>query len=86
MMPGKYGPYVKWDKVNATLPKGVEPEAITLEEALVLITEKAGKSGGRKTAAPKKSTAPKAAADKKAPVGKAAEKKAAPKRKVATKG
>ncbi len=86
VMPGKYGPYVKWDKVNATLPKGVEPEAITLEEALVLITEKAGKSGGRKTAAPKKSTAPKAAADKKAPVGKAAEKKAAPKRKVATKG
>jgi len=86
VMPGKYGPYVKWDKVNATLPKGVEPEAITLEEALVLITEKAGKSGGRKTAAPKKSTAPKAAADKKAPVGKAAAKKAAPKRKVATKG
>jgi DNA topoisomerase I len=86
VMPGKYGPYVKWDKVNATLPKGVEPEAITLEEALVLITEKAGTSGGRKTAAPKKSTAPKAAADKKAPVGKAAEKKAAPKRKVATKG
>ena len=85
-MPGKYGPYVKWDKVNATLPKGVEPEAITLEEALVLITEKAGKSGGRKTAAPKKPTAPKAAADKKAPVGKAAAKKAAPKRKVATKG
>ncbi len=32
VMPGKYGPYVKWEKVNATLPKGVEPEAVTLEE------------------------------------------------------
>jgi len=47
VMAGKYGPYVKWEKVNATLPKGVEPEAVTLEEALVLIAEKAGKSGGR---------------------------------------
>ena len=63
--PGKYGPYVKWAKVNATLPKGVEPEAITLDEALVLIAEKAGKSGGKKAAKPKaaaKSAKPKAAA------------------------
>ncbi len=53
VMPGKYGPYVKWAKVNATLPKGVEPEAVTLDEALVLLAEKAGKSGkpARKTAA-----------------------------------
>ena len=65
VMPGKYGPYVKWAKVNATLPKGVEPEAITLDEALVLIAEKAGKSGGKKAAKPKaaaKSAKPKAAA------------------------
>ena len=78
MMPGKYGPYVKWEKVNATLPKGVEPEAVTLEEALVLISEKAGKSGGKKKAAPKKaSTVGKAAAKK------PAAKKAAPKKKAA---
>ncbi len=44
VMPGRYGPYVKWEKVNATLPKGVEPEAVTLDEALALIAEKAGKS------------------------------------------
>lgn len=78
VMPGKYGPYVKWEKVNATLPKGVEPEAVTLEEALVLIAEKAGKSGGKKKAAPKKAAAKPAAtkaAPKKAAVKKAPAKK-----------
>ncbi|MEN9411291.1 MAG: type topoisomerase [Pseudomonadota bacterium] len=60
VMPGKYGPYVKWAKVNATLPKGVEPEAVTLDEALALIAEKAGKSGGK--SAGKKAPARKAAA------------------------
>jgi DNA topoisomerase-1 len=54
VMPGRYGPYIKWEKVNATLPKEITPEAVTLEEALVLIAEKAGKSGGKKRAAPKK--------------------------------
>jgi DNA topoisomerase-1 len=81
VMPGRYGPYVKWDRVNATLPKGVEPEAVTLEEALVLIAEKAGKSGRRKKAAPKPA-AKKAAAKpeaKKAPARTAAPKKKAAK-------
>lgn len=40
---GRYGPYVKWEKVNATLPKETPPEAVTLEEALALITAKAPK-------------------------------------------
>ncbi len=61
VMPGRYGPYVKWGKVNATLPKGTEPEAMTLEEALPLLAAKAGKGG--KKAAPKKA-APKPAAKK----------------------
>ena len=43
VMPGRYGPYVKWGKVNATLPKDLLPEAVTLEQALALIGEKAGK-------------------------------------------
>ena len=64
---GKYGPYVNWEKVNATLPKGKDPQAVTVEEALVLIAERAAKSGGgkpaRKTPA-KKSTAKKPAAKK----------------------
>ncbi|WP_149140859.1 type I DNA topoisomerase [Gemmobacter caeruleus] len=84
VMPGRYGPYVKWEKVNATLPKDVEPEAVTLDEALALIAEKAGKSKkpARKAAAkPKADPKPKAAAKLKAdPKPKAAAKpKAAPK-------
>ncbi len=64
VMDGKYGPYVKWDKVNATLPKGTEPGDVTMEMAVELIAEKAAKSGkGRKTAA-KKPAAKKPAAKK----------------------
>jgi DNA topoisomerase-1 len=84
VMPGKFGPYVKWEKVNATLPKELTPEAVTLDEALVLIAEKAGKSGGKKKAAPKK-VAAKAAGAKKAPAKKPAAKKPAAKRPVAKK-
>jgi DNA topoisomerase-1 len=79
VMPGKFGPYVKWEKVNATLPKELTPEAVTLDEALVLIAEKAGKSGGKKKAAPKK-VAAKAAGAKKAPAKKPAAKKPAAKK------
>ncbi|MFB2604685.1 topoisomerase C-terminal repeat-containing protein, partial [Rhizobium phaseoli] len=57
---GKYGPYVNWGKVNATLPKGKDPQAITVEEALALITEKAGKAPVGKPARAK--AKPKAAA------------------------
>jgi DNA topoisomerase-1 len=61
---GRYGPYVKWGKVNATLPKETPPEAITLEAALDLIAAKAAKPGGKKKAAPVKATAKKPAAKK----------------------
>jgi DNA topoisomerase-1 len=87
VMPGKYGPYVKWEKVNATLPKGMEPEAVTLEEALALIAEKAGK-GGKKKAAPKKGAAkaaPKKAAAKTTAAKKPAAKKPAAKKPAAKK-
>ncbi|NML73997.1 type I DNA topoisomerase [Rhizobium sp. S-51] len=50
---GKYGPYINWAKVNATLPKGKDPQSVTLEEALAMIAEKAGKSGGKTTKAKK---------------------------------
>jgi DNA topoisomerase I len=52
---GKYGPYVNHGKVNATLPKDAKPEEVTLEQAVALIAERAGKapSKGRRKAAPK---------------------------------
>lgn len=45
---GKYGPYVKHGKVNATLPKDKDPESVTMEEAVALITEKAAKGKKKK--------------------------------------
>jgi DNA topoisomerase-1 len=46
---GRYGPYVNWAKVNATLPKGKDPASVTFDEALAMIAEKAGKGGGGKS-------------------------------------
>ena len=53
VMDGRYGPYVKWQKINATLPKGTEPDQVTMDMALELIAEKAAKKGGRKRGAKK---------------------------------
>lgn len=39
---GRYGPYVKQGKVLATVPKNMDPESLSLEEALTLIGAKAG--------------------------------------------
>jgi DNA topoisomerase I len=65
VMSGRYGPYVKWGKINATIPPDNTPEAITLEQALELIAARAGK-GAKKPA------------KKKAPVAKKSKKSAQP--------
>ncbi|OGT03842.1 MAG: DNA topoisomerase I, partial [Gallionellales bacterium RIFCSPLOWO2_02_58_13] len=54
---GRYGPYARHGKVNATLPKDVSPEEVTLEEALELIAAKAAKGGTGKAKAAKKPAA-----------------------------
>ncbi|WP_112320452.1 type I DNA topoisomerase [Oceanibium sediminis] len=66
VMEGRYGPYVKWEKVNATIPKETEPQDVTMELALELIAAKAPKkkAAAKKKPAAKKTTAKKPAAKK----------------------
>jgi len=59
---GRYGPYVKHGKINATIPKDQDVEQVTLEQALDWIAEKAAKKGGRRTG--RKTTVPKTAKKK----------------------
>ncbi len=80
VMGGRYGAYVKHGKTNATIPKEIKPEEITLEQALGLIAER----GGKTAAKPAKKAAKKAAAPaaRKSPAAKKAAKKM-PKKKIA---
>ncbi|TXJ16476.1 MAG: type I DNA topoisomerase [Afipia sp.] len=91
---GRYGAYVTIDGINATIPDSIEPEKLTIEEAIALIEERAAKTGGKaKRAAPKKAAKkaakPAAASDdaaapkKPAAKKKAVAKKAAPKKEAA---
>jgi DNA topoisomerase-1 len=58
---GRFGPYVKHGKTNATLPRDLEMDDITLEQALALIAAKIAKTGA-KAAKPKAEPKPKAKA------------------------
>jgi DNA topoisomerase-1 len=80
IMEGKYGPYVKWEKVNATIPKEIEPADLTMERAVELIEEKLAKSPAKRKAATKKAPAKKATAKKPAAKKPAAKKPAAKKK------
>ncbi|MEO8811409.1 MAG: type I DNA topoisomerase [Caulobacteraceae bacterium] len=58
ILAGRYGPYIKHEATNANVPKGADPLALSLEEALALLAAREGapagrKKGGRKPAARK---------------------------------
>ena len=71
---GRYGPYITDGVVNASLPRGVEPDAIAMAEAVSLLAARAERVGSKPKRAPR-GGAKKAAAPKK--------EKAAPKKKKA---
>jgi DNA topoisomerase I len=63
---GRYGPYVKLGKVNATIPSSIEPSSLSLDQALQLIVARAEKiaaDGGGKPKRGAKKPAKKAAND-----------------------
>ena len=81
IMDGRFGPYVSWNGVYATIPKGTDPQSLTADEALALLAAKVAKGGGKKPvkkAAPRKAKAEESGeAEKKAPAKKPAAKKPA---------
>lgn len=64
---GRFGPYVQHGKLRATLPKSQEPESLTMEQALELLSAKAAKDApAKKTKATSKASAKKATTSTKA--------------------
>jgi DNA topoisomerase I len=75
---GRYGPYVSHGGVNATLPRDIEPETATLEQAIELLGARSkGKGKAKEAAKPNKAKPDKA---KPAPAAKRAKKKGPPSR------
>ncbi len=48
VMKGKFGPYVKYKTINATIPDSFDPETIELDEAIELIDKKMDKKPKKK--------------------------------------
>jgi len=83
VLSGRYGPYIKHENTNANVPKGADPAALTMEEAVALLAAREEKGGGKKKPARKAAAAKKAPDPGTANVVKA--KKPAAKKKAATK-
>src|SRR6185437_15980858 len=67
VLSGRYGPYIKHGATNANVPRGTDPQAVTLDQAVALLAERAAKGGGGKkkpARATKAKAAPKAAGAK----------------------
>ena len=67
---GRYGPYVKHQRVNASLPKDKSIESVTLEEALFLLSERATKKAPKAKAKAKPKAKTAATTAKKKPASK----------------
>jgi DNA topoisomerase-1 len=82
VLDGRFGPYITDGSVNASVPRGTDPESVTLEQAVELLRERAARAPAKRTA--KKTTARKSTA-KKATAKKSTAKKATAKKSAAKK-
>jgi len=74
IMSGRFGPYVKHGSTNANVPRGADPQALTMDEAVKLLADRVEKGGGKKKPA-RKAAAKTPAAEKPAKKKPAAKKK-----------
>jgi DNA topoisomerase-1 len=51
IMSGRFGPYIKHGSINANVPRGREPDTVTLDEAVALLAERVAKGGTTKAKA-----------------------------------
>jgi DNA topoisomerase-1 len=79
---GRYGPYVKHGGINATVPRDLKPDELTVDQAVALLAERAAKGSGDKKSSRRRKAAPVAANDpgEKPKVKKAVAKKSPAKR------
>ena len=61
VLDGRFGPYITDGTTNATVPRGIQPEAVTLAEAVDLLAERAARGPAKKKAPAKRAPAKKAA-------------------------
>lgn len=59
VLDGRYGPYIKHQKTNATLPKDLQPTEINIDQALEILAAKEAKGGKKKRTTKKKKAAAK---------------------------
>ncbi len=74
VLDGRYGPYVKHGKINASIPKDESVENLTLERALELIEARAAKKKTTKKKTTKKKTTKKKTTKKKSSTSKSSSK------------